>query len=145
MFDGHDMAHFMSLGASGVQMATRFIATEECDAHERFKQAVIDAKKEDIMIIDSPVGMPARAMKSPLIKRLFAGEKFPATICNGCLTACKRGDKTPYCISRALIQAVLGNWEDGLFFCGENAWRVHEMTTVKELMETINAEWRSGQ
>ena len=135
----------MSLGASGVQMATRFIATKECDADERFKQAVIEAKKEDILIINSPVGMPARAINSPLIKRLSAGEKFPARLCNGCLTACKRGDKTPYCISRALIEAVLGNWEDGLFFCGENAWRVNEMTTVGELMETIHTEWRSSQ
>ncbi len=145
VFDGHDLARFMSLGASGVQMATRFIATKECDADERFKQAVIEAKKEDILIINSPVGMPARAINSPLIKRLSAGEKFPARLCNGCLTACKRGDKTPYCISRALIEAVLGNWEDGLFFCGENAWRVNEMTTVGELMETIHTEWRSSQ
>lgn len=145
VFDGRDMAHFISLGASGVQIATRFIATEECDAHERFKRAIAEAGKEDIVIIDSPVGMPARAINSPLLKRLSSGEKFPAKVCNGCLTACKRGDKTPYCISRALIEAVSGNWEDGLFFCGENAWRVNEITTVKELMETIEKEWRNNQ
>lgn len=145
VFDGHDMARFISLGASGVQMATRFIATEECDAHERFKQAVVEAEEEDIIIIHSPVGMPARAINSPLLKRLSAGEKFPAKICNGCLTACKRGDKTPYCISRALIEAVRGNWEDGLFFCGGNAGRVKEIITVKELMETIENEWRNCQ
>ncbi|MDD6572672.1 MAG: nitronate monooxygenase family protein [Thermoflexaceae bacterium] len=145
VFDGEDMAHFLSLGASGVQMATRFIATDECDAHVNFKKVIVNAKKEDIMIIKSPVGMPARAINSPLLKRLSVGEKFTAKICNGCLTGCLRGDKTPYCISRALIEAVKGNWEDGLFFCGDNAYRVNEIIPVKQLMETIEKEWRNSQ
>lgn len=142
VFDGADMEHFLKLGASGVQMATRFIATEECDAHPNFKKAIVDAGQEDIMIIESPVGMPARAINSPLLQRLKKGEKFPPQICNGCLTGCKKGDLTPYCISRALIEAVKGNWEDGLFFCGENAWRIDKIVTVKELMETIERERR---
>ena len=142
VFDGADMEHFMKLGASGVQMATRFIATEECDAHTDYKMAMVNAKKEDIIIIESPVGMPARAINSPLLKRLKEGKKFPPEVCNGCLTGCKKGDKTPYCISRALIEAVKGNWEDGLFFCGENAWKVDRIVTVKELMETIEKERR---
>lgn len=142
VFDGADMEHFMKLGAGGVQMATRFIATEECDAHADYKMAMVNAKKEDIIIIESPVGMPARAINSPLLKRLKEGKKFPPNVCNGCLTGCKKGDKTPYCISRALIEAVKGNWEDGLFFCGENAWKVDKIVTVKELMETIEKEWR---
>lgn len=144
VFDGSDMAHFMKLGASGVQMGTRFIATEECDADEAFKQAIVEAKKEDIQIIVSPVGMPARALESTLLKNLCQGETLLAKHCNGCLTGCKRGDKTPYCISRALIAAVQGNTEEGLFFCGENAWRVDKIVTVKELMEEIVAEWRSN-
>lgn len=142
VFDGRDMEHFIQLGAAGVQMATRFIATEECDADRDYKQAMVDAQKEDIVIIESPVGMPARAINSPLLKRLKSGIKFPPEICNGCLTGCKKGDKTPYCISRALIEAVRGNWEDGLFFCGENAWRIDKIVTVKELMETIEKERR---
>lgn len=142
VFDGADMEHFMKLGASGVQMATRFIATEECDAHTDYKMTMVNAKKEDIIIIESPVGMPARAINSPLLKRLKEGKKFPPEVCNGCLTGCKKGDKTPYCISRALIEAVKGNWEDGLFFCGENAWKVDRIVTVKELMETIERERR---
>lgn len=145
VFDGNDLAHFMELGAAGVQMATRFIATKECDADDVFKNAMVNAKEEDIIIIESPVGMPARAINSPLLKRLKAGEKFPAKICNGCLTACKKGDKTPYCISRALIEAVKGNWEDGLFFCGENANRVDKIMTVSELMESIETEWRKSR
>lgn len=142
VFDGSDMAHFTALGASGVQIATRFIATEECDAAREFKEAIVNAKKEDILILDSPVGMPARALMSPLLKRLKAGENFFALRCNNCLTGCKKGKLTPYCISRALIEAVQGNWEDGLFFCGENAYRVDKIMTVRELMDEIVSEWR---
>lgn len=140
VYDGADMAHFMEKGASGVQLATRFIATHECDAHENFKQAMIDAKKEDIIIVESPVGMPARAINSPLLQRLKNGGKFPPKLCNGCLTACKKGDLTPYCISRALIAAVNGDMENGLFFCGENAWRINEILSVEELMNSIRKE-----
>jgi NAD(P)H-dependent flavin oxidoreductase YrpB (nitropropane dioxygenase family) len=142
VFTGADMAHFIGLGAAGVQIATRFIATKECDAADGFKQAIVDAKKEDIVIIKSPVGMPARAIKSPLLERLADGGTFTAKHCNNCLTACKKGTLTPYCISRALVEAVNGNWEDGLFFCGENADLVKSVTTVGELMAELVSEWR---
>ena len=109
VFDGKDMAHYVNEGAAGVQIATRFIATNECDASEYIKQAIVNAKREDIRIIKSPVGMPARAINSPLLERLDAGETFAARKCNGCLTACKKDDSIPYCISRALIAAVKGD------------------------------------
>lgn len=144
VFDGKDMAHFIKLGASGVQIGTRFIATKECDAHENFKMMMVQAKEEDVRIIASPVGMPARALNSPLIKRLEQGEKFRALRCNNCLTACKKGDQIPYCISRALIEAVQGNVEDGLFFCGENVHRIDRVMTVQELMDEIVSEWRAN-
>ena len=144
VFDGKDMVRFMELGAAGVQIGTRFIATEECDAHENFKQMLVKAKPEDVKIIASPVGMPARALDSPLIKRLEQGEKFPALRCNNCLTACKKGDHIPYCISRALIAAVQGNEEDGLFFCGENVHRIEKITSVEALMNEIVSEWREN-
>lgn len=144
VFDGKDMAHFMKLGASGVQIGTRFIATKECDAHGNFKMMMVQAKEEDVRIIASPVGMPARALHSPLIKRLEQGEKFRALRCNNCLTACKKGDQIPYCISRALIEAVQGNVEDGLFFCGENVHRIDRIMTVQELMDEIVSEWRAN-
>ncbi|MDO4978097.1 MAG: nitronate monooxygenase [Eubacteriales bacterium] len=137
VFDAGDRKEMMDHGAYGVQIGTRFIATEECDAHPRFKQAIVDAKKEDIILIKSPVGMPARAINSPLMKRLAAGESFFAKRCNNCLTACPRGNKVPYCISRALIEAVTGNWEEGLFFTGSNADRIHKIVPVKELIEEI--------
>lgn len=142
VFDGKDMAHFMKLGAAGVQIGTRFIATKECDAHENFKLAMVNAKAEDVRIIASPVGMPARALYTPLLQRLERGEKLRAKLCNNCLTACKKGDNIPYCISRALIEAVKGNTGDGLFFCGENVHRIEKIVTVEELMKEIVAEWR---
>ena len=142
VYDGGDMAHYMKEGASGVQIATRFIATKECDASEGFKKVIIDAREEDIILIESPVGMTARAVDSPLLRRLRQGSKYQALQCNNCLQTCKKGDLTPYCISRALIEAVNGNYEDGLFFCGENAYRVKEITTVEALMAQIEKEWR---
>lgn len=142
VFDGSDMAHYIKKGAAGVQIATRFIATNECDAADTFKQTVVNAKKEDIRIIKSPVGMPARAINSPLLERLGAGERFAARKCNGCLTACKKDDSIPYCISRALIAAVKGDWDNGLFFAGSNVDRVDRIMSVQELIDEIMAEYR---
>ncbi len=141
VFDGHDMAALCKAGASGVQIGTRFIATEECDAADGFKQAIINASEDDIMIITSPVGMPARALKSPLLERLSSGDKFTAISCNNCLSACPKGDKTPYCISRALVEAVQGNWEDGLFFTGANAGRINKILKVKDLIDEIMEDY----
>ncbi len=142
VYDGRDMARFVKLGAKGVQMATRFIATTECDASERFKQAIVDTKAGDIRIIESPVGMPARAIYSPLLQKLEQGEQFPALRCNGCLTGCRKDRSIPYCISRALIEAVCGNWDEGLFFTGSNADRVDRIVPVAELMEEIRKEFQ---
>ncbi|MDO5339806.1 MAG: nitronate monooxygenase [Eubacteriales bacterium] len=142
VFDGSDMAHYIKKGAAGVQIATRFIATSECDASDTFKQAVVNAKKEDIRIIKSPVGMPARAINSPLLERIDKGERFLAEKCNGCLTACKKDDSIPYCISRALIAAVKGDWDNGLFFAGSNAERVDRIMSVQQLIDEIMTEYR---
>lgn len=144
VFDGNDMAHFVKKGAAGVQIGTRFIATEECDAAQGFKDVILNAKEEDLRIIVSPVGMPARAVFSPLLKRSKDGEKFPAIRCNNCLTACKKNDETPYCISRALIEAAKGNKEDGLFFTGANAGRINRMYSVRELISEIYEEYREA-
>lgn len=140
VFDGNDMRKLMSYGASGIQMATRFIATHECDASDTYKQMMVDAKEEDAVIIKSPVGLPGRALETKLIKELASGKKFPPLICNNCLRACPHSDKTPYCISRALVEAVKGNKDDGLFFCGANVGRVKEIVSVKELIDEIMRE-----
>lgn len=142
VFDGKDMAYFMNKGASGVQIATRFIATKECDASKEYKQIIVEAKKEDIVLVKSPVGMPGRAILSPMIKELEKGTLFPAIICNNCIKGCEKGEKIPYCISKALIDAVNGVWETGLFFCGTNAWKIKEICSVKELMDEIMDGYR---
>lgn len=144
IFTGKDMANAVKNGASGVQIGTRFIATEECDASDTFKKVIVDAKESDIKIIKSPVGMPARAVFTPLLQSLEKGKTFFAKKCNNCLKACPKGDKIPYCISRALIEAVKGNREEGLFFCGENASRVSEIVTVKELINEILTDYNSN-
>ncbi len=138
VFDGYDIAKYLKLGASGVQMATRFVATEECDASDEFKNAYVNCNKDDIQIVKSPVGMPGRAMKNTFVKRTSL-EREKITHCYNCLTPCNPAN-TPYCISKALINAVKGNLDEGLIFCGENASRITKITTVKELMDELVSE-----
>lgn len=141
VYTGEDAARLEQLGAAGVQLATRFIGTYECDASPAYKQAMLDAKPEDVRIVHSPVGMPGRALNSPLIQRLAAGETFPPKRCVNCLVPCKKAD-TIYCIAGALIEAVRGNWQEGLFFCGANVGRMTKLVHVRELMDELAAEWR---
>lgn len=143
IFSGKDIAEAIKTGADGVQIGTRFIATEECDASYNFKDVLVNATEEDIRIIKSPVGMPARAVFTPMLESLENGKTFFAKKCNGCLKACPKGDKIPYCISRALIAAVEGNKEEGLFFCGENASRINKITTVRELVDELLSEYQN--
>ena len=135
IFTGADIAKQLKAGAAGVQMATRFVATEECDANIAYKKAYIEAREDDILIINSPVGLPGRALNNPFIKRISsAGEKILK--CSHCLQGCNPL-RAPYCISRALINAVKGNLEKGLIFVGSNAYRIKEMTTVSKLIEEL--------
>ena len=99
---------------------------------------------EDITIVQSPVGMPGRALRSPLIRRVEEGTQPKITRCDRCLAACDC-KTAPYCISQALIAAVEGDWENGLFFCGANAGEVNRLSMVKEQMEQIMNEWRAAQ
>ena len=131
---GKDMVRFRTMGASGVQIATRLIATHECDASQGFKDAILKARSEDVHIIHSPVGMPGRAVASPLIQRVEAGERIAPEWCAGCIKTCDPST-TRYCITNALIQGVKGDWENGLFFCGSGVDRVTEMTTVAQALE----------
>ncbi len=137
IFDGFDIAKYIKAGASGVQMSTRFVATEECDAHINYKEAYLKATKEDIQLVKSPVGMPGRAIRNDFIKRLESGN-IPIKKCYNCLRPCDPGS-SPYCISTALINAVLGNVDEGLIFVGSNAYKLDHIVTVKELIrELIN-------
>ena len=135
IFDRADIDHAMALGADGVQIASRFVATEECDAAEAYKQAYIHAEKKDIQIIKSPVGMPGRALRNEFIKSLETDRK-PIRKCYNCLEKCDPRS-VPYCITKALIDAVKGDVRNGLIFCGENVCRIHEMTTVHALMQEL--------
>jgi len=138
VFDGKDIAKYLKLGASGVQMGTRFVATEECDAHIDYKQAYLNSKDGDIQLVKSPVGMPGRAIRNKLIEKLETA-RIPVTKCYNCLQPCNPKD-TPYCISTALIKAVRGQLDEGLIFAGSNAYRLSKIVTVKELISELVTE-----
>ena len=135
IFDHYDIIHAIELGADGVQIASRFVATKECDASDEYKKAYIDAKEEDIKIIKSPVGMPGRAIRNEFIKRVEK-ENQPVLKCYNCMKKCNPKE-VPYCITKALVDAVNGDINNGLIFCGANVGRINEMTTVHELMEEL--------
>ncbi len=138
IYDGDDVKRVMALGADGVQVATRFVTTEECDADIRYKEAYIRASEEDIAIVKSPVGMPGRAILNPFMKRVMAGGKIPHSPCHGCLAKCKPAE-IPYCITDGLINAVKGNVENALLFCGAKAWKAQKIDTVREAVQELFA------
>lgn len=133
VYTREDMEHYLAMGASGVQLATRFVTTKECDASDAYKQAYINAKKEDIEIVSSPVGMPGRAIHNAFLDKVNAGERFMRG-CRQCIITCKPAT-APYCITEALINAVEGRLDEGLIFCGSNAYRADHIETVADIME----------
>jgi NAD(P)H-dependent flavin oxidoreductase YrpB (nitropropane dioxygenase family) len=139
IFDGKDIARMLNLGASGVQMATRFVCTEECDVSQEFKQIYLDAKEEDIVIIKSPVGMPGRAIQNKFLDDLEIKGKLKVNCPYRCLTACKVSEAR-YCIAQALLNSYFGDVDHGLIFCGQNAYRIDKIVTVKELISSLLAE-----
>ena len=140
VYTGADIRQFLDLGAAGVQMGTRFVATHECDADERFKQSYLAAKQEDVTIIKSPVGMPGRAILNEFITTARAGLTKPFKCIFHCVSTCQQ-EKTPYCIAQALINAMKGNLERGFAFCGANVFRVNKIISVRELMESLQREF----
>ncbi|MDD3367715.1 MAG: nitronate monooxygenase [Lachnospiraceae bacterium] len=135
VFDHEDIEHMISLGADGVQIASRFVATEECDACESYKQAYINATSDQIQIVKSPVGMPGRALRNEFIKHLEQA-KEPITKCYNCIKSCNPAE-VPYCITKALVNAVEGDLDHGLIFCGANVDRINSMSTVHALMQEL--------
>lgn len=138
IWDGKDIKKFLKLGISGVQMATRFVATDECDASIEFKKAYVNAKKEDIKIIHSPVGMPGRAINNTFVQK-EEKEKSKIDKCYNCIKTCNIAT-SPYCITKALINAVKGNIENGLVFCGSNVYKVNKIMPVHDLMQELVTE-----
>jgi len=141
IYTGADIYKYLQLGAQGVQMATRFVATHECDASRKFKETYIKCKKEDITIIDSPVGLPGRAIKNKFLEKVSSGTKIPIKCPWKCLITCDF-KKSPYCIALALTNAQQGKLSDGFVFAGANAYRVEKITSVKELMATLLEEYK---
>jgi nitronate monooxygenase len=136
IYDGKDIARMLALGALGAQMGTRFVCTTECGVSQQFKQAYLDSRKEDIVIIKSPVGMPGRAIRNKFLKDLETNGRQKVKCNFRCLTACKV-DEANYCIARALVNSYLGDVDNGLIFCGQNAHRINEIISVKELFTIL--------
>ncbi|HSA32933.1 MAG TPA: nitronate monooxygenase family protein [bacterium] len=139
IFDGADIARFLRLGAAGVQMATRFVCTDECDVHPSFKQAYLDAGKEDTIIINSPVGLPGRVIKSAFVDRVHAGGEVPFICRHHCLRTCDP-NTVPYCIAKVLGDASRGDLNNAFVFAGSNAYRCTEIVPVKKLIAQLSAE-----
>lgn len=136
IFDGKDIVKALKYGADGVQIATKFVTTKECDADIKFKEAYVRAKKEDVIIIKSPVGMPGRAIKNHFLENLRG---YKLTKCFNCIKTCDR--KTiPYCITQALINSVTGNIDNGLIFCGSNVDKIDKITDVKTVISELIKE-----
>ena len=137
--DKNKVKHAFDLGAQGVQVATRFVPTKECDADENYKKEYIKAKKEDIVIVKSPVGMPGRAIKNKFMEKVINGEKFTPKKCLGCLARCNPKE-IPYCITERLIYAAKGKTDEALLFCGADAYKVNKITTVKKVFKELLEE-----
>lgn len=136
VFDGRDAAKILSAGASAVQIATRLVATYECDADQAFKDQYINAGRDDVIIIKSPVGLPGRAIRNDFLRDVEEGIRKPfKCICN-CLKTCDPR-QSPYCIADALINAQRGNLLHGFAFAGENVYKVDKMSSVKEILNSI--------
>ncbi|MDY0328694.1 MAG: nitronate monooxygenase [Arcobacteraceae bacterium] len=144
IWDKNDIDKFLNLGCAGVQMGTRFIGTVECDAHDNLKQILLDSKEEDIKLMKSPVGYPARGVITNLQKSMLNGTAPKVACISNCVFPCKSGEEAKavgFCIADRLSDAYLGNIDTGLFFTGSNGYKLDEIITVKELMnKLVNGE-----
>lgn len=140
IFDGFDIYRLINMGAKGVQLGTRFVGTNECDASLAFKEEYINSRREDIGIINSPVGMLGRAIKNDFLKKIEAGHKHTFTCPCKCLKSCKFAT-APYCIALALTNAKEGRLSEGFAFAGYNAYRVNKIISVKELFKELKQEY----
>jgi nitronate monooxygenase len=139
--DGYEIAEMLGrFGADGVQMATRFVLTRECDVPDSYKNAYLNAKKEDISLMHSPVGLPGRAIRNRFLNRLLGGESVYDGECKrGCLKSCDHS----FCIIDRLDMSREGDTENGLVFAGENVWKIKDIPTVRELIDRLVAEAES--
>ncbi|MEG0647507.1 MAG: nitronate monooxygenase [Bacteroides sp.] len=144
IYTGEDIYRMMQLGASGVQLGTRFVTTLECDASEAFKESYINAEEKDIEIIKSPVGMPGRAIHCNFLEKVKQGIKQPKSCPFNCIKTCDI-THSPYCIVMALFNAFKGNFESGYAFAGSNAWRSTRIMSVKETFAELVRDWKAKE
>jgi nitronate monooxygenase len=138
IWDRADIDHAFSLGARGVQMGTRFACTDEGDASMRYKQAYIDAKDDDVVVIMSPVGIPGRALRNPFVTKYIEDRVESKPCLAACLSHCTYlRERTTFCIAGALVDAYMGDWETGLFFCGSNVSRCTKIERVPEIFDEL--------
>lgn len=135
IYEKKDMEHYMDMGLDGVQIATRFVTTKECDAPDAYKMAYINCKKEEIEIVKSPVGMPGRAIHNEFQEKYKTGA-YRTKKCHQCIITCNPAE-TPYCITDALVNAAKGKIEEALLFCGAYAYKAKKIETVKEVIDSL--------
>ncbi len=140
VYTGEDICKFLRMGAAGVQMGTRFVATHECDADIKFKETYIAAQEDDLVVIQSPVGMPGRAVRNEFLEDVRRGAKKPFKCPYHCIKTCDYKDSS-YCIAFALINAKRGKLKNGFAFAGKNAYRVDKIVSVKELITSLRNEY----
>jgi nitronate monooxygenase len=143
VWDHADIQKFLTLGASGVQMGTRFIGTFECDASPLFKEVILRAKAEDIELMKSPVGLPARGVRTSLQRRIEAGTAPQVKCVSNCLSPCGHGKgamAVGYCIADRLADAMRGDQENGLFFTGSNGAKLRDLVSVRDLIEELTQD-----
>lgn len=138
IYEGKDARPYFAMGADGVQVATRFVTTYECDADIKYKETYIQARKEDITIVKSPVGMPGRAIYNAFLDKVAKGNVLVGK-CHQCLAKCKPAE-IPYCITDALVNAAKGNTDEGLLFCGANAYKATKLEHVSDIMKEFEEE-----
>ncbi|HBK54181.1 MAG TPA: 2-nitropropane dioxygenase, partial [Syntrophomonas wolfei] len=139
--DGKDMAEMVNLGASGIQMATRFVLSEECSVADEYKQLYLEAREEDVIIIKSPVGMPGRALKNQFARLIAEDDAPEPEDCDACLKNCS----ADYCILQALNNAREGQVDDGVVFAGQNVFKIKDILPVSCIFEQILAEFAAAK
>ena len=144
IYTGEDMYNIMQLGAKGVQMSSRFVPTDECDADIKFKETYINANENDVEIIQSPVGMPGRALKGEFLEKVKQGLTAPKSCPYNCLHTCDY-KKVPYCIIVTLYNAYQGKMDKGYAFAGSNAYRATKISSVKEVVDSITSEYNQAE
>jgi nitronate monooxygenase len=140
IYSGADMYQFLNRGAAAVQLGTRFVATEECDASENFKRAFVEAEEKDIEIIKSPVGMPGRSLSNNFLRQAKQGHRRPSVCRHHCIKSCDP-KTTTYCIADALLNAYKGNMNSGFAFTGVNAGKVKGISTVRKVFDQLKEEY----